>query len=405
MKTIYFDKDIPRVLMTKAAARCLKPLLYTGLNAVKLASIPDPPLPGKDWVRVKNLACGLCGTDKSFFLATTGTNSAFEPIPGSRHTFLGHENVGVVTEVGPEVKTLALGDKVSIRAYMAGCDTKGIRPRCPYCEKGEYNFCLNYGAPAPHNVEFTGAGFGDSFLYPEQGLMKLDEALTLEQGVMLEPTAVSVHSVLVDIPKEEENILVMGCGVIGLGIIQALKRIAPTCKIWALERSPFRQEMAKRLGADEILDGSRIYEAASEATQGSPVYVGMNKNSYFFGGFDRLYDCIGGNWANHTGVRLLKARGTYVKVGHHMRSITYDETPVWWQELRIIGVDAHGMEHYQGEDISTFALVERWLLSGELSVEGFITHRFPLLQYKEAMRLALADPPGLVKIMLDCRQV
>ena len=46
MKTIYFEKDIPRVLATKAAARCCKPLLYTGLNAVKYnKNLPDPPLP------------------------------------------------------------------------------------------------------------------------------------------------------------------------------------------------------------------------------------------------------------------------------------------------------------------------------------------------------------------------
>ena len=101
MKTVYFDKDIPRILVTKAAARACKPLLYTNLNAVKYKKdIPEPKLPAADWVRVKNIACGLCGTDVSFFKATTGTNSALEPIPGSKRTFLGHENVGVVTEVG-----------------------------------------------------------------------------------------------------------------------------------------------------------------------------------------------------------------------------------------------------------------------------------------------------------------
>ena len=74
MKTVFFDKDIPRILATKAAAKIMKPLLYTGLNAVKYKKdIPDPPLPTENWVRVRNIACGLCGTDISFFKATTGT--------------------------------------------------------------------------------------------------------------------------------------------------------------------------------------------------------------------------------------------------------------------------------------------------------------------------------------------
>ena len=87
MKTVYFDKDIPRILLTKAAARVCKPLLYTGLNAVKYKTLPDPALPAGDWVRVRNVACGLCGTDVSFFKATTGTNSALEPIPAPSAPF------------------------------------------------------------------------------------------------------------------------------------------------------------------------------------------------------------------------------------------------------------------------------------------------------------------------------
>ena len=92
MKTIYYDKDIPRILLSKAAAssRATEKLLFTGINAVKFKTdIPEPPLPADNWVRVQNIACGLCGTDVSFFKSTTGTDSALEPIPGSQKTYLG----------------------------------------------------------------------------------------------------------------------------------------------------------------------------------------------------------------------------------------------------------------------------------------------------------------------------
>lgn len=403
MKTVFFDKDIPRILATKAAARTAKGLLYTGLNAVKFArDLADPPLPAGDWVRVKNIACGLCGTDMSFFKATTGTDSAFEPIPGSKRTYLGHENVGVVTEVGAEVTEFKPGDRVTIRAYMSGCDTKGIRDRCPYCEAGDYNFCLNYGAPSPYGELVTGAGWSDSFIYPARGLARIYDEITDEQAVMVEPACVSAHSVLHAPPQKGEKVLVMGCGTIGLGVVQAIKIVQPDCEVWIMERVKTKQDFAMRLGADHVLSGDP-YEATAKATGCSEIYTGMKGNRYFFGGFDRIYDCIGGDWSNHTAVRLLKARGTLVKIGHHMRSITFDESPIWWQELNLVGVDAHGMEHWQGRDLYTFDLVQEWIRDGVYSVDGFVTHHFPLDDYKAAMKLALENPPDVVKIVLDCQ--
>ena len=402
MKTVFFEKDIPRILATKAAAGRAKRLLSTGINAVKYeAGLPEPALPADDWVRVRNIACGLCGTDVSFYRATTGMTSALEPIPGTKRTFLGHENVGVITEVGAGVTDFKVGDRVTIRAYMAGCDTKGIRKRCPYCESGDYNFCTNFGTPAPYGELMMGAGWSDTFIYPAKGLAHVYDEITDEQAVMIEPSCVSVHAVLCAPPQKKEKVLVMGCGTIGLGIVQAIKIVEPDCEVWVLERVESKQEFALKLGADHVLKGD-IYEAASEATGGSEVYTGMRGNKYFFGGFDRIYDCIGGDWSNTTAVRLLKARGTLVKVGHHMRPITFDETPVWWQELRMIGIDAHGMEEWEGRRLYTFDLVQEWIRDGKYSVEGFVTHHFKLDDYKEALELALKNPPDVIKIVIDC---
>ncbi len=404
MKTIYFDKDIPRVLATKGAARfkATRGLLFTGINAVKYAKdIPDPPLPADNWVRVKNIACGLCGTDVSFFKATTGTNSALEPIPASKKTFLGHENVGVVVEAGPAVTQVQVGDRVGIRAYMAGCDNKDL-PRCPNCAAGNYSICTNYGAKPRFDLEWTGAGWSDSFIAPQQQLYKILPELTLEQAVMIEPASVAVHAVLMAPPKAGEKVLVMGCGVIGLAIIQALKVIQPECEVWAMSRTRDKLDFAMRLGADHVLSGDAL-EAASNACGGSPVYKGMSKkNRFFFGGFDRAFDCIGGGWANTMGVRLLRARGTFVKVGHHMNAVKYDETPVWWQELTVIGIDSHGMEEWEGRRLYTFDLVQEWIRDGKYTVDGFVSHTFKLDDYKEAFRLALRNPPGVFKIVLDC---
>jgi len=363
--------------------------------------IPDPPLPADNWVRVQNIACGVCGTDVSFFKATTGTTSALEPIPGSSKTYLGHENVGRIIEAGPGVTDFKVGDRVGIRAYMAGCDSKDL-PRCKYCAEGNYNFCLNYGAKPRFDLEWTGAGWGDTFIAPQQQLYKIDESFTVDQAVMIEPSAVSVHSVLTAKPNKGDKVLIMGMGVIGLGIVQAIRVIQPDCEIWVMSRTQDKLDFAMRLGADHILRGDAL-EAASAATGGSEVYEGMShKNRYFFGGFDMVYDCIGGDWANTLGVRLLAARGRFVKIGHHMNAVKYDETPVWWQEITMIGIDAHGMEEWEGRKLYTFDLVQEWIKEGKYSVDGFVTHHFPLDRYKDAYRLLMGSDKGVLKVVLDC---
>jgi threonine dehydrogenase-like Zn-dependent dehydrogenase len=169
-----------------------------------------------------------------------------------------------------------------------------------------------------------------------------------------------------------------------------------------MSRTKEKLDFAKRLGADHVLSGDAL-EATSAACGGSEVYQGMShKNRYFFGGFDRIYDCIGGNWANTMGVRLLAARGTFVKVGHHMNAVKYDETPVWWQEITMIGIDAHGMETWEGRKLYTFDLVQEWIRDGKYSVDGFVTNHFKLDDYKKAYKLAMQNPPGVFKIVLDC---
>lgn len=403
MKSIYYEKNIPRILLTKLFDKVARPLLYTSLNAVRYdKNLPDPPLPSEKWVKVRNIAAGVCGTDISFFRSTPGTSIALEPMPGSDRTYMGHETIGVVEEVGREVTRFKAGDRVTLVEYMSSCGNKCIEPPCRFCREGNYCLCENYGEPSPLKLPNTGAGFGDYFLAPEQQLGKVFDELSDDDAVMIEPTAVSLHAVLMSRPRPGDKVMVLGAGTIGLGVIQCLKIIEPECKVYVMERVPRKQEFAMRLGADEILRGDP-YEAVAGAT-GGKVYNGMMKNRMLLGGFDMIFDCVGSRWAFHNCLRWLRARGTLVKVGHHMCPTEYDETPIWWQELRIIGIDAHGMEEYEGRKISTFNLAQEFIRDGKYRLDGFITHRFKLEDYKEAFRLMLDNPPDMVKIVLDCRE-
>ena len=119
------------------------------------------------------------------------------------------------------------------------------------------------------------------------------------------------------------------------------------------------------------------------------------------GGFDIIYDTVGKHGMFNNAIRWLKARGTYVKVGYQMTNVNFDETPIWWQELNIIGVDSYGMETYNNEKIQSFDLVIKLLNEGKLNLYCFITHRFKMSEYKKGFTQCLNKPQETIKVVLE----
>ena len=130
-------------------------------------------------------------------------------------------------------------------------------------------------------------------------------------------------------------------------------------------------------------------------------YYKKGKNVMLLGGFDIIYDTVGKHGIFNNAIRWIKARGTYVKVGYQMTDVKFDETPIWWQELNIIGVDSYGMEDYNGEKIQSFDLVVKLVKEGKLSLDGFITHRFKMSEYKKGFRQCLKHPRETIKVVLE----
>ena len=184
-------------------------------------------------------------------------------------------------------------------------------------------------------------------------------------------------------------------------LIQFLKILQPKCKVYVMERNPNKHEFAKKLGADEILVGEP-YEAVKNAT-GAKMY-GKGGNRMLLGGFDVIYDCVGKRTMLNDTLRWLKAQGTLVKIGYQMTKTKFDETPIWWQGLTIIGADSHGMENYNGKKISTFEIVKDMMLKKQLITDGFITHRFKLNDYKKAFKLLIENPKDTIKVVLECTE-
>ena len=399
MKTLVFEGKIGKVVSTIILSKLSKKAFDFKCSPIRFNTYKDEPLPKDTWIKVKNIQTGICGSDMTFYTCGQSASMAMYPIPCSDITYLGHESVGVVVEVGSKVSSVKVGDRVVLKEYMQCCDLKGYDPEdfCENCKKGEYTICSNYGEPSKMDVPM-GAGFGDYYIGPETKVLKIDDSITDDQAVIIEPCAVSLHSTLKKIPEVNDKVLVIGGGMIGLNIIQCVKLFQPNCEVHVMERVKEKQELAKKLGADYIVDEDPYVYTAKKTN--AKLYKKGN-NTMLLGGFDIIYDTVGKHGIFNNAIRWIKARGTYVKVGYQMTNVKFDETPIWWQELNIIGVDSYGMEDYNNEKIQSFDLVVKLVKEGKLSLDGFITHRYKLSEYKKGFRQCLLRPYETIKVVLE----
>jgi len=397
MKSLFFDVSVTRILATKALGAYFPSVYFSRLSPVRYAELPEPRLPGADWVRVRPKLAGICGADLSLFFVKASPSISIAALPGVPRAFMGHELIGTVVEAGPGVKDLEPGERVTMQRYLPCCSMLEITPACGPCRAGNYTLCENFCARTmPANL---GAGFSERFVAHASQLIKVPDAISDEEAVLIEPASVSLHAVLRRPPAAGEKVLVIGAGTIGLNVIQFARAVCPEATISVLERIPFKKDLARRLGADAVLEGDP-YDAAARAT-GGKVYRGALKNTTMLGGFDLIYDCVGHDATVHDALRWLKARGTYVMIGNQLSPVTFDQTPLWNQELTMLGVNSHGMETFDGRQISSFNLTMEMIMDKRITLDGFITHRFTLDDYQAAFRLALEKPGQVIKIVFE----
>jgi D-arabinose 1-dehydrogenase-like Zn-dependent alcohol dehydrogenase len=89
MRTIYFEIDIPKILLAKALRPIWPAVVYSPLSPTRCVDIPDQPLPGSNWIRVRNRLCGICATDLHLLLLETDPKIAAAALPGSERPLPG----------------------------------------------------------------------------------------------------------------------------------------------------------------------------------------------------------------------------------------------------------------------------------------------------------------------------
>jgi threonine dehydrogenase-like Zn-dependent dehydrogenase len=398
MHTIYFEKNIPKVLLVKALRPLWPGIVYSPLSPTRYREMPDPPLPAPDWVRVRNRLAGICGTDLHILQVLADPMISAAALPGTDRIYLGHEVVGTVSQVGAGVHSLKPGERVVLDARGPNCLTQAIQPACRHCRDGNYTLCEN--ASRSLGPEEVGGGFSDSFIAHESELYRLPDEITDEAAVLIEPLSVGVRAALRRLPGPGEQALLIGCGIIGLCVLQAVRALSPDCRITAMARHPHQARLAQALGADEVLQGGDGYTAAARLT-GARLYTGPFGNRSLLGGFDVVFDNVGSARTVQDSLRWTRAGGALVLVGVNLQRMRVDLTPVWGQEVDLVGMIAHGMESWNGRRISTYDLTCELLQQGRLKAAGLVTQRFPLEQWRQATRTALDKRSGAVKVVFD----
>jgi threonine dehydrogenase-like Zn-dependent dehydrogenase len=400
MRAIYVDKNIPQALIVKVLKPVWPGVVFSPLSIARFEDMPEPDLPGPRWVKVKNQQCGLCASDLSLLFVETEPSVAPIALPGHQRVYLGHEALGRVTETGPNVTRVRVGDRVVMDTRFQGatCLSQEIDPICRQCAAGNYMRCEN--ASENKGPRGIGGGWGDGYTAHESEVYPVPDDLTDDQAMMIEPLSTGLRAALRRTPESGQHALILGSGIVGLNTLQCVRAISPDCHITSMARYPHQADFARRLGADEVVMGEDGYQATARITQ-ARLYRGMFNNRMLLGGFDVIYDCVGSAQTLHDSLRWARAGGAVVIVGIEFARSKLDLSPIWYQEIDLIGLYTHGAELWQNEVKHSYDLVIELMRKKKLTVDGLITHRFPLHKWRQAVRTAVHKPTGSIKVIFD----
>lgn len=406
MPSLQYQLSIPNYLQVRAADRLAHRLLESGrIPGLDSVDLPQRPLPGPEWLRLKPRLCGVCGSDLSLLL---GKNSpALSPF-ASFPAVLGHEVVADVVETGADVSHVQPGDRVVVMPVIS-CEMRGLPP-CPACQRGEPGLCTNSaeGKLAPGMLigfchDLPGGWSTDMIAHRSQ-VYAVPSAISDETAVLIEPLSVALHAVLKGPPQAGSNVLIIGSGTIGLLVLAALKLLKNPANVTILARHPAQIRLAEALGADHVLNRVPAGVAAVQIT-GARSYKPILGPLTYAGGFDWVYDCVGSASSLQDSLRVAGPAGHVIMVGCAGQISRLDCTFVWSRELHVTGCYVYGREPSLEGSPHTFEVALRLLQEQpDFPLADIITHTFPLTNWREALGASVAHGKhNAIKIVFNCQ--
>ncbi|MFX0137869.1 MAG: zinc-binding dehydrogenase [Candidatus Hodarchaeota archaeon] len=367
--------------------------------------VPIPSLVAEDWVIVKMVYCGICGSDiKELTLSGARDNPLRSLITFPQ--ILGHEPVGIIDKVGKNVTKVKIGDRVAINPWFP-CSSRGIDSECSRCQIGDYKHCQNFqrgNLPIGMHLGAT-RGFGGFAPYVsvhESQCFLIPENVSFDQAVLADPFAVAFHSLLILDPNPDSTILVYGLGVIGLLVVMALKKIFNVNNIIGVGRYPFQANAALNLGVKHVFMSKKeaLIKEIADYTN-AEIYTPDHGLVWAMDGVDGIIDTIASAETLEIGMRILTTQGKLVFLGVSIPK-RCESTPHYFKELEIIGSNAFSIENFEGKRAHAFKFFLEFLANRRIDTSTFVTHKFLLKHYKEAFdSLAYKAKSHAIKVVFD----
>lgn len=272
---------------------------------------------------------------------------------------LGHESAGVVTQVGDAVTSLKVGDRVAVEP---GYPCR----RCEHCLRGKYNLCVAMVFAATPPIHGTLTGFWSA---PADFCYKLPDNMSLQEGALIEPTAVGVHIVRQARVQPGQSVVVMGSGPVGL-LCGAVAKAYGATTVVSVDIVPEKLEFAKSFCATHTYLSQRVSAEENAAN--------IKKTCGLPDGADVVIDASGAEPSIQTSIHTLKVGGTYVQGGMGKADITF---PI--MAFAIKEATAHGSFRYNSGD---YKLAVELVASGKVEAKKLITGQVPFEQAEEAFK-------------------
>jgi 2-desacetyl-2-hydroxyethyl bacteriochlorophyllide A dehydrogenase len=333
----------------------MKAVVIERPDAVSYRDVEEPAVGAGD-VLVESREAGLCRTDIEMM---TG---AFTDPRWVRYPVIpGHEWAGTVVDAGAEVDSLRVGDRVVCEGFVT-CN------RCGPCRRGQTHWCERVEA-----LGFTRpGGYAQLVAVPERVVHRLPDHVSFDAGVLVEPASVVLHGLEKAGPEPGEAVGVIGVGTLGALAI-ALLRLRSPSRIAAYGVREEELELARQLGATEV---AMAGEAAADE-------------------LDLVVETAGVPAAVELATQLCRPGGRAVLLGiaGEGRTLTLPSDLLVGKDMALIGSIAY--------PAAVWSRVVGLVGDGVLDLDPIVTHRFPVSDFEEAVRL-MDDRQGIVaKIVLE----
>ncbi len=346
----------------------MKALTLTSYNRFEFGDAPEPHV-GPEDVLIRVAACGICGSDIHGMDGSTGRR--IPPV------IMGHEASGTLARVGADVEGWQVGDRVTF-------DSTIYCGHCAFCRRGEINLCDNRRVLGVSCGEYRQHGaFAEYVAVPQHILYRLPDDLSFVRATMAEPTSVAVHAVERTPLALDCTAVVVGAGMIGLLVIQALKARG-VGRVIAVDLDASRLAKARTLGADVALKSDEV-DAVAEIQRLTAVRGGT-------GGADAAFEVVGITPTLRLATECVRKGGSLTLVGNLSPTTEWLLQSVVTREVTVYGSCAS-----RGEYPACLNLIAR----GQIDVDALISATAPLSDGAAWFQRLHAGEPGLMKVVLE----